>query len=264
MKKIVILGILLVLLFTLPACGAGEKNDGTVQTVVVATSNDYPPYCYLDANGDLTGFEKALLDAVDAKLPQYKFKYEVFDFKSILTALDSGRADIAAHQYGTSPERAEKYLFTTVPYFSAEDFIVVAADESAIATLDDLAGKIVSVPPASNWADLVEQYNTAHPQNPIQIKYYESTPQILSADLQNGVIDATVLTSSDVQLMNSMLGTQFKTVGQPLSTTETFHVLRKDETQLQQAIDGALLELKADGTIDRLAKAALDSVLAGK
>jgi ABC-type amino acid transport substrate-binding protein len=84
----------------------------------------------------------------------------------------------------------------------------------------------------------------------------------LSADLQTGAIDATIMTSSDVLLMNTMLGTQFKTVGTPISDTETLHVYRKDETQLQQDIDAVLLELTADGTLDRLAKQALDSVLA--
>ncbi|MDR3344179.1 MAG: transporter substrate-binding domain-containing protein [Oscillospiraceae bacterium] len=264
MKKIIALLLTLSALFLVfSACGKTEDAAG-VKTIVVGTSNDYPPYCYLDANGDLAGFEKELLDAVDAQLPQYKFTYELFDFKNLLTALDTGRIAIAAHQYGTNPEREEKYLFGTVGYFQTADYIVVKPDTENVAALDDLAGKIVSVAPACNWALLLESYNKAHPQNPIQIQYYESTPQILSSNLQNGVIDATIMTIADVQLMNTMLGTQFKTVGEPLSTTETFHIYRKDEAELRQDIDEVLQRLKADGTIDRLQKAALNSVLKTK
>ncbi|MDR1733797.1 MAG: transporter substrate-binding domain-containing protein [Oscillospiraceae bacterium] len=261
MKRIAAILLTAGLLFGLSACGGGTDDGNSVRTVVVGTSNDYPPYCYLDGNGDLVGFEKELLDAVDARLPQYKFKYEIYDFKNILTALDTGRVDIAAHQYGTNPEREEKYLFGTVPYFSTEDFIVVAAGTEGIASLDDLAGKIVSVAPACNWALMLEDYNAAHPETPIQIEYYESTPQILSSNLENGVIDATVMTTADVQLMNTLLGTSFKTVGAPLSDTEVFHIYAKDETQLQADIDTVLQELKDSGEMERLSQAALDSVI---
>jgi L-cystine transport system substrate-binding protein len=260
MKKLTALLFALVFLFSLTACGLGEEEG--VQTILIGTSNDYPPYCYLDANGDLTGFEKTLLDAVDAKLPQYKFKYEVLDFKTILTSLDAGRIDLAAHQYGWNEEREEKYIFGTVSYFQSDDYIVVQEGRTDIATLDDLSGKIVSVAPASNWAALLENWNAAHPgQTQISIKYYESTPQILAADLKNGVIDATLLTQADLLLFNAMLGTKFQKVGDPLSNTATYHIYSKDQTELRDAVDGVLAELKASGELERLSQAALDSVL---
>jgi L-cystine transport system substrate-binding protein len=259
MKKLLAFALGLGLLFLLAACGGA--NEPGVTTIIVGTSNDYPPYCYLDANGDLVGYEKALLDAVDARLPQYKFKYEIFDFKSLLTALDTGRCDIAAHQYGKNEAREQKYQFGTVPYFQSQDFIVVKQGRGDIQSLDDLGGKIASIAPASLWAELLEGYNREHPENPIAIKYYESTPQILSADLQSGVIDATLLTEADLLLMNTFLGTKFEKVGQPLSSTETYHVYRKDSAALQQAVDGILEELRQSGELERLQQKAVNDVL---
>ncbi|MDR1408698.1 MAG: transporter substrate-binding domain-containing protein [Oscillospiraceae bacterium] len=260
MKKALILLLIAVLLLPPAACSAGDEAG--VTTIKVGTGNDYPPFCYLDDSGALAGYEIALLKAVDKKLPQYKFKYEILEFKTILTALDQGRVDLAAHQFGPNAERKEKYLFGTVGYFSAADYIVVDENTQDIDSLDDLAGKKVSVAPASNWALLLETYNKEHPGSPIDILYYESTPDVLVGNLSGGVIDATLLTESDLQLMNTFLGTKFKAVGKSLSTTETFHIYNKDSVELQTAIDGVLKEMQASGELAALSKKAVDDFFA--
>jgi L-cystine transport system substrate-binding protein len=260
MKKLIICILTACLLSSvLAACGAGGEPG--VTTIIVGTSNDYPPYCYLDANGDLVGFEKDVLDAVDAKLPQYKFKYEIFDFKSLLTALEAGRCDIAAHQFGRSAEREAKFLFGDVGYFTASDYIVTAPGHTDIHTLDDLAGKKVSAPPASNWAILLEDYNKTHAQNPILIDYFEATPQILEKNLTSGVVDATILTDADVKILNTFMGTNFVTVGDPLSTSEVQHVFRKDEAEFVEAFNAVMEELKAEGIFEKLKQQSIDRVL---
>jgi L-cystine transport system substrate-binding protein len=261
MRKLTILLAAVLLLLSLASCGAGGEPG--VTTIIVGTSNDYPPYCYLDANGDLVGFEKDVLDAVAAKLPQYRFKYEVFDFKSLLTALEAGRCDIAAHQFGRSAEREAKFLFGDVGYFTASDYIVTAPGRTDIRTLGDLAGKKVSAPPASNWAILLEDYNRAHTQNPILIDYFEATPQILEKNLTNGTVDATILTDADVKILNTFMGTNFVTVGESLSTSEVQHVFRKDEAEFVAAFNAVMAELKADGTFERLKQQSIDKVLGG-
>ncbi|MDR0883463.1 MAG: transporter substrate-binding domain-containing protein [Oscillospiraceae bacterium] len=261
MKKALIL-LLSVIVLILPLAACGGDAEG-VTTVRVGTSNDYPPFCYLDDSGALTGYEVALLKAVDEKLPQYKFKYEVLEFKTILTSLDQGRIDLAAHQFGKNDEREEKYRFGTVGYYSAADYIVVNENTTGIESIDDLSGKKVSVAPASLWALLLEDYNKEHPDKaPIDILYFESTPEILVKNLQGGVIDATLLTESDLNLMNTFLGTKFRAVGEPLSNTETYHIYRKDATELQSAIDGALKELQESGELAALSKKAVDDFFA--
>ncbi|MDR1837690.1 MAG: transporter substrate-binding domain-containing protein, partial [Treponema sp.] len=77
-------------------CKSGKK-DGVTE-VIIGTGSDYHPYCYLDEKNELTGFEKAVLDEIDRRLPEYKFTYRIFNFANILLSLETGAIDIAAHQ----------------------------------------------------------------------------------------------------------------------------------------------------------------------
>jgi L-cystine transport system substrate-binding protein len=241
----------------LPGCKKQEQSG--VQTILVGTSNDYPPLCYLDADGNLVGFEKDLLDAIDAKLPQYRFTYEVLEFKNILASLEAGRLDIAAHNYGVNEERQQKYLFSEEGYLTDRSYIVVPGDTEGISSFDDLRGKTISVPPASGWAYTVESYNAEHTDNPIIINYYESTPDVLITNLLTGVVDATLLTESDVKLANTFWGTSFKTVGNPVGDLEEArYVYQKNAGELQRAVDQALRELKASGELEAITKRAVD------
>jgi L-cystine transport system substrate-binding protein len=264
MTLVLCLCLLLTLSFALSACGAADASG--VTTVTIGTSNDYPPFCYLDENGELKGYEIAVLNAIDEKLADYKFKYEVLDFKNILTSLESGRVDIAAHQFGDTPERREKFLFGTVGYFNSDTYIVVSPDKEGISTLDDLVGLKVSVPPASNWASALETYNKEHPDGQIDIQYYEATPDIFVTNMDTGVIDAALLTESDVKLTNTFWGKDYKTVGEPVAMGESdlgsLFVFRKDETALAGAVDKALSELKESGELDKISKKSVDDFFA--
>lgn len=103
----------------LGACGNADASEDDqeaaanpdAETIVVGTGNAYQPFVYLDENGELEGYDVAVLKAVDEKLDQYNFEYESSDFKNILTSLQAGKVDLAAHQYQYNDERAEKYLF---------------------------------------------------------------------------------------------------------------------------------------------------------
>ncbi|MDR1930914.1 MAG: transporter substrate-binding domain-containing protein [Treponema sp.] len=252
-----------VFIITAILAGCGGKNDPGAQAILVGTSNDYPPICYLDADGNLTGFEKAVLDAVDEKLPQYSFKYEVLEFKNILASLEAGRLDIAAHNYTITEERLEKYLFSEEGYLSSYVYIVVPGDVNDVTNFDDLRGKRVSVPPASDWAYAVESYNARHQDTPILIDYFEGTPDVLITNLLTGVVDATLLHESDVKLANTFWGTSFKIVGEPIGDMEEArYVFRKESGELRQAVDQALRELKASGELAAITKKAVDDFFA--
>lgn len=243
--------------------GCKKSEQSGVQTILVGTGNDYPPLCYLDADGNLVGFEKELLNAIDARLPQYRFKYEVLEFKNILASLEAGRLDIAAHNYTITEERQQKYLFSEEGYRTDKSYIVVPGNVYTISSLDHLRGKTISVPPASDWAYTIESYNAKHADDPIIINYYESTPDLLITNLLTGVVDATLLTESDVKLANTFWGTSFKTVGEPIGDLEeSRYIYRKDAVELQKAVDTALRELKESGELELITKKAVDDFFA--
>ncbi|MDR1575745.1 MAG: transporter substrate-binding domain-containing protein [Treponema sp.] len=256
MKKLFLLPLLAVIL----TAGCAKKETGQVRTLRVGTGNDYPPYCYLDPNGDLAGFEKDVMDAIDKKLDEYRFTYEILDFKSILTSLEAGRIDIAAHQYVSNEEREEKFLFSGESYIGNHAYIVVAEKTNDIHGFDDLRGKTLSIAPASGWAYIVESYNAKHQDNPILVNYYESTPDILVTNLSTGAIDATMMTDSDLKLINTFWPVNFKTVGESIGELEESRfVFQKNATDLRDAVDRVLKELKDSGELEAIRKKTVDT-----
>jgi len=256
-RKWAVIALVTLAVLAVLTAGCRSKETAGVTTLVVGMGSDYPPLCYLDADGSLAGYEKDVLDAVDDLLPQYRFKYEVLEFKNLLTSLEAGRLDIAAHDFGPTEERRQKYLFTNRGYLHTTSYIVVPGATEGVQSLDDLQGKVVSVPPASGWAYTVERYNAAHPDNPVVINYYEATPDVLVANLRSGVVDATILTDADVKLANVLYGTDFKCVGEPVEDeTETEEgarfVFQKNAEKLRDEVDGALKQLEESGALDKL------------
>lgn len=259
-----IIGLLLLGSLLLAACGNNEQsdevkaeannNDPDAKEIVIGTGNAYQPFVYLDENGKLTGYEKAVLDEVDQLLPQYKFKYESFEFKNILPALDAGKVDLAAHQYEINDERQKKYLFGKVGYTDYTSYVVVnKASGHDFQSLDDLAGHKVHTSTGSNFAYLLEQYNAKHDRK-IDIVHGDGGNEILVKNLQNGTVDAALLTKYDVNKLNKQFNAHLVTSGKPVNVSKTYYLYQKNNTKLQKDIDQALQKLIDNGKLAELSK----------
>ena len=243
-------------------CGSTPAaQEGTAKTIVIGTGHAYEPYCYLDADGNLTGYELEVLKTVNELLPQYKFEFQTFDFANVLLSLDAGKIDIGAHQYELNEERQKKYLFGRESYTTYTTHVTVPVGNTTIHSLEDLQGKKVMTPVGSNKAYLLEKYNAEHPDTPITIAYVSNnTDEEIVAGLQNGTWDATLLTKRDAAKLNKAFGNGqeiLKQVGTPFSTSKTYFVFGKNETELQQEIDGALKQLKESGRLAEISRQVL-------
>lgn len=257
-----ILGTLL-----MTACRSGEGVDSSsagaedVQTIIVGTGNAYEPYCYLDESGNLAGYEYEVLKAVDELLTQYEFEFVTSDFSNVLISLDAGKIDIGAHQYELNEERQEKYLFSEESYTTYITYVTVAADRTDINSLDDLQGKKVHTSTGSNSTYILEKYNEEHEDNPINLAYVDnSTDEEKVTGLLNGVWDGMIITKRDADKYNANYGNGedvLKQVGEPVTTSYTYLAYAKGNTELQEAIDGALRELKESGKLAEISTAVI-------
>ena len=258
MRQYVFAGFLTILGgVTLAGCGKKEASaGGGAEKVVVGTGNSYEPYCYLDDKGNLAGYEYEVLKAVDELLPQYEFEYKTSDFANVLISLDAGKIDIGAHQYEWNKERDEKYLFGKEPYTTYVTYLTVAGNRDDVKSLDDLKGKKVKSSSGSNSAYILENYNKDHKDNPIRVDYVNnSTDEETITGLLNGVWDATIMTARDVDKLNKSYekgSPSIKVTGDPVQTSSTYFVFAKDNTKLQEAVDGALKQLKENGTLAKI------------
>ncbi|MGY0837649.1 transporter substrate-binding domain-containing protein [Aerococcus urinaeequi] len=244
----------------LAACGSANATDEATasnpnaETVVVGTGNGYQPFVYLDENGDLTGYDVAVLEAIDEKLDGYQFEYESSDFKNILTSLSAGKVDLAAHQYEYNDERTSKYLYGDVGYTDYTLYIANEAGEDQYSNLDELQGKKVFASPGSSVAYLLEQYNSEHPNTDEQITivYNENVGELLVTGLKNGTADAAILTQYDANKYNEQFDANLEITSEPISVSKTYFLYDKADEELKDAVDGALQELIDEGTLAEL------------
>ncbi len=259
-KKLLAVAGLLFLGIVAAACSKNKETEETssnnnpdAKTIVVGTGSSYEPYCYLDENGKLTGYEIAVLNAVDDLLPQYKFDIQIFEFKNIAVGIDAGQIDLGAHQFEENDERREKYLFSEEAYTIYDNYVAVAIDREDINGIDDLAGKKVKASTGgNNVAYNLEKYNEEHPEAPLDIIYSSETTEQLISNLENGTYDGTVLLDRNVERYNEQYGERLKIVGEPFTKSNTYYLYPKGNEELQKAVDGALKQLKEDGTLAKL------------
>ena len=100
----------------------GVKRNGTL---VMATNAYFKPYEYYD-NGKIVGIDADMAQAVADYLGM-NLKIEDMEFDSIITAVQSGKADFGAAGMTVTEDRLESVDFTDT-YANASQVIIVKAD----------------------------------------------------------------------------------------------------------------------------------------
>ena len=249
----------LALLSPLVACGStsaeasGAPNNPDAQTIVIGeNTRTNKPYNYLNEDGEIDGYEHAVLKAVDDKLPQYKFDYKPLDWTNLLVSLDTGKVDLAASDFGINDERKQKYAYTQEPHLVNNIRVVVSSKNTSINSIDDLGGKTVQAWQGEQITHVLEDWSTKHPDNPMNLKFGDWTWEQYVASIDKGATDAGALDVGFVKALNDDYGNKLKNVGDSLLQQSGHFLLNKDKAQAAKDIDGALKELKEDGTINRL------------
>ncbi|WP_292761862.1 amino acid ABC transporter substrate-binding protein [Microbacterium sp. UBA3486] len=222
----------------------GLAKDGTL---TVGTEGTYRPFSFHGDNGagELTGYDVEIIEAVADKLG-LEVKFEETQWDAIFAGLDAGRFDVIANQVTINDEREAKYLFST-PYTVSPGVIVVNEDDDSISSFADLEGKTTAQSLTSNWNDLATESGA-------KVEGVEGWAQAVEL-LRQGRVDATIndkLTFLDYETTNSPTG--LKIAAETDDAGEQAFAFTKDKEALVTAVDGALDELRADGTLAEISK----------
>jgi len=122
-------------------------TDASVRTTfTVGFDAEYPPYGYMDDNGEYVGFDlecaQLVCDALGWELIKKPINWDSKDME-----LESGTIDCIWNGFSITPERLDKYAWSEA-YVDNTQVMLVAAD-SNIKELKDLEGKNVIVQAAS-------------------------------------------------------------------------------------------------------------------
>lgn len=227
------------------ACMAEERT-----TFIVGFDAEYPPYGYMDENGEYTGFDLELAQAV-CDLQGWELVKTPIDWDSKDLELNSGAIDCIWNGF-TMNGREEEYTWS-VPYVDNSQVIVVAED-SGIESLEDLSGKIVGVQADSaalklltddgEQAELGATFGTLQ-----QFKDYNTA----FAELQAGSIDASAIDIGVAQYQ--LKGKEgYKILDEALNSEQYAIGFRLGDDELCNTVNESLKTLLEDGTFDELAE----------
>ena len=229
-----------------PAAGDQLSNIQSSGKLIVALEGAWQPWSYHDESDTLVGYDVEVSRAIAEKLG-VEPEYVESDWDSLFAGLDAGRYDMVCNGVEVTEERAKTYAFTT-PYGYIHTALAVRKDNEDIHSFEDLKGKTTANSLASTYMELAESYGAT-----VQgIDTLEETIQLLTA----GRIDATL--NADVSFydyLNVHPDADFKLVAQ---TAEASHVaipvLKSEDTAYLDALNTAIEELRADGTLKTLSE----------
>ncbi len=195
MKKRKIFALLLCMLCVMNLTSCGKKNENTI---VVGTNAEFPPFEYIDNDGEIAGFDVALMKAVGEEMG-YKVKFTNMEFKSLLGAISTGGIDAAIAGMTITEDRLKSVDFSD-PYFSANQCIILQSSNEEINTLEDLNGKKISVQEGTTgdiMATPDDENEIITDKSTVVKRFKKGTDAVL--ELKNGGVDAVIIDSSPAQ-----------------------------------------------------------------
>ena len=216
--------------------------------IVIGVEGTYPPFTYHDDSGELTGLDIELGKAVAEKLGvEAEFQEAAWD--SLLIGIDTGRFDTVINSVSITDERKEKYDFSE-PYYYESRRVVVRADDDSIQTEDDLNGKRIAT-------------NTTNAFIPW---YEEHGASVVAIDTSGEAIELVLSNRADflgtsVPVLNAYLDEHPDVKDKlkeafviPNSESQVAIPVRKGETELLDAINAALDELREEGVLKEISE----------
>ena len=222
---------------------AAAETAETEGTFIVGFDQDFPPMGFVGDDGQYTGFDLELAQEVAKRLNlEYKPQPIAWDSKDM--ELESGNVDCIWNGF-TMNGREEDYTWSE-PYMANTQVFVVAG-ASGIATLEDLAGKVVEVQTDSSAEAALKE----NPELEASFGQLLITADYNTAfmDLEQGAVDAiamdVIVAGYQIQQRNA----DFVILDETLAAEEYGIGFKKGNEELRDKVQGALEEMAADGTL---------------
>lgn len=167
--------IFLAILFMISGCSQDSSED----TIVFATSADYPPFEYIE-DGKIKGFDIELATAVANELGK-EAEFKDIQFSSIFPALNNGIVDAAISTISITEDRAKNFELSD-PYY-IEGLVMVFHKNKPITNKSEITNQKI----ACQLGTIMEFWLRKNAPN-VTIITTDNNPQAIEA-LKSGLVD---------------------------------------------------------------------------
>ena len=271
MKKFVTLILALALTLSLAACGgnnaspsgsassagsdaasSGEAGSPTAVDGVLsmATEATFPPYEYYDGDA-IVGIDVEIAQAIADKLG---LELQVTDiaFDSIIPGVQSGKYDLGLAGMTVTDERLEQVNFSDS--YATGVQVVIVKEGGKVTSVDDLFADGASNVIGTQTGTTGFLYATWDIQDAGlgEVKSFAKTTDAVEA-LKNGQVDCVILDNEPAKaLVAANEDAGLSILDTDYAVDDYAAAISKDNTALLEAINGALAELTADGTLQSI------------
>ncbi len=221
----------------LSAVLALTASAAAAETVRMGTEGAYPPWNYIDDNGEVAGFERELGDEL-CKRAGLECEWVTNDWDSIIPNLVSGNYDTIMAGMAITPERAEVISFTqgyTQP--DPSSYVALSAD------VDVANGVIAGQTNTIQAAYIAENHGAL-------LEY--AVPEECVAAVRAGEADAVLADKSFLDPIVAESGGELVEIGSVLIGGGVGMGLRQSDTELKAKFDAAIQSMKEDGSLNAL------------
>ena len=263
-KKVLIAVLALAMLLSLAACGSKKAASATdtpaasaapsesaaaVTTVEsgklhMATNAAFPPYEMVKDDGGYEGIDVEIATAIAEKLG-LELVVDDMDFGAVITAVQTGKSDIAMAGLTVTDERKKNIDFTD-SYATGKQVIIVK-EGSDIKSADDLTGKMIGTQEATTGYIYCSASVEDGGYGEENVTAYTNGATAVQA-LVEGKVDCVIIDSQPAE--EYVKANKGLVILETPFVTEDYAIgVSKDNTALTEAVNGALKELIADGTV---------------
>lgn len=270
-KKITALAMAMLLSVSIAGCGNTKQNNDTAtgndvkakqtetasdgtQKFTVGFDAEYPPYGYRDKDGNYVGFDLDLAQEV-CKRNNWTLVKQPIDWDSKDMELNSGAIDCIWNGF-TITGREDDYTWTT-PYVD-NSIVVVVANDSAIKSLSDLAGKVVDTQADSSALTALTDDSDSNKKNLDLAATFAQLQQVADyntafMDLQSGAVDAIAVDIGVAKYQVNSRKDAYRILDDKISTEQYAVGFKLGNTKLRDQVQTTLNEMLKDGTFDKIA-----------
>lgn len=229
---------------------AGAKADSLQRVIdagalTVVGSGGFPPFNFIDDNGDVIGFDVDVGREIASRLG-VELNYVTGEWSGLIEGLRNGRYDAILGSMAITDERLKSVNFTQPYYYSGAQLVVNS--DSGIADPDQMSGGTIAVVTATNYMEDAEKLGA-------EVKMYDDDNSTL-LELRNGRVDG-VITDKMVVLIarkNMEGGSTLTLAGDVLRSENIGIAVNKEDDELLEAVDKILAEMHEDGTLSRISE----------